>query len=88
MFHGYKPIHSLYYLTCIQSIFVTTPLHSKTNSGIPVSFSGLRRDRKWPVPDGGTETGRSPEKSGSREMAFGNADLYHLGHQCLNILVY
>ena len=27
-----------------------------SNSGIPVSFSGLSRDGKWPVPNGGTET--------------------------------
>ena len=41
-----------------------------SNSGIPVSFLGLRRDENWPVPSGGTETG--PGRGCSRMLGTGN----------------
>ena len=40
-----------------------------SNSEIPVSFSGLRQDRSWPVPNGGTETG--PGRGCSRMLGTG-----------------
>ena len=42
-----------------------------SNSGIPVSFSGLRRDGSWPVPNGGTETG--PGRGCSRMLGTGKS---------------
>ena len=47
-----------------------------SNSGIPVSFLELRRDGKWPVPNGGTET--RPGKRMFQNMRYGK---WHLGIQ-------
>ena len=41
-----------------------------SNSGTLVSFSGLRRDGKWPVQNGGTETG--PGSGCSRMLGMEN----------------
>ena len=41
-----------------------------SNSGIPVSFLGLRREGKWPVPNGGTET--EPGRGCSRKLGMAN----------------
>ena len=40
------------------------------NSGIPISFSGLRRDGKKPDPNAGTESG--PRRGCSRMLGTGN----------------
>ena len=40
-----------------------------SNSGTPVSFSGLRCDGKWPVPKGRTETG--PGSGCTRMLGMG-----------------
>ena len=51
-----------------------------SNAGIPVSFTGLRRDGNWPVPIGGTET-RSGRGS-SRMLGTGNfPGKWHSGTQ-------
>ena len=55
-------------------------------------FPDLKRDRKQPVPNAGSKSGPGRgfsrtlgrEKSGSREMAFGNADLYYTAHHRVN----